>query len=100
MGAGSSVQPQDLATFATKAQAARGAIDRTLSVLSAVQPQMPQSVSILTSTGGPSVQYAPDRRTFAMPPAQTKAVLTPAQTQQDLAWQSTLIEQVLPCSPS
>ena len=68
-------------------------------MLSTLQPKTPQSVSILTSTGGPTVQYAPDHCAFAMPQAQTKAVLMPAQAQQDLAGQSTLTEQVMPFLP-
>lgn len=69
-------------------------MDRTLSMLSNSNPQPPRAVSILTSTGGPAVQYAPDPYTFALPPAQTRAVMTHAQAQQDLAWQSMLTEQV------
>ena len=69
-------------------------MDRTLSMLSNSDPQPPQAVSILTSTGGPAVQYAADPYTFALPPAQTRAVMTQVQAQQDLAWQSTLTEQV------
>ena len=93
-GAGSSVQHQDFATFLTKSQAAKHAIDRTLSLLAGAEPQQPQSVSLLTSAGGPAVQYAPDPCAFVLPPAQTRAVMTQAQAQEDLAWQSTLTEQV------
>ena len=92
--AGSSTQHQELATFLSKAQAASHVMDRTLSMLSSCTPQPPQAVSILTSTGGPAMQYAPDPCTFALPPVQTRAVMTEAQAQQDLAWQSTLTEQV------
>ena len=92
--AGSSVQHQDLATFLFKAQAARNAINRTLSMLSAAEPQEPQSVSILTAAGGSAVQYAPDPPAFVLPPAQRRSVMTQTQAQQDLAWQSTLTEQV------
>ena len=69
-------------------------MDRTLSMLSKSNPQPPQAVSILTSAGGPAMQYASDPYTFALPPAQTRAVMTQAQAQQDLAWQLTLTEQV------
>lgn len=88
------MQHPDLATFLSKAQAARHVVDRTLSMLSDFDPQPPQAVSVLTATGGPAVQYAPDPYTFALPPAQTRAVMTQAQAQEDLAWQSTLTEQV------
>ncbi|KAL3136187.1 hypothetical protein ABBQ32_007201 [Trebouxia sp. C0010 RCD-2024] len=94
LGAGSSVQHQDFATFLTKSRAAGHAINRTLSMLFAAEPQPPQTVSLLTSEGGPAVQYASDPCAFALPPAQTRAVMTQAQAQEDLAWQSTLTEQV------
>lgn len=63
-------------------------------MLAAAEPQQPQAISLLTSAGGPAVQYASDPCVFALPPAQTKAVLTQAQAQEDWAWQSTLNEQV------
>ena len=91
---GSSVQHQDFATFLVKAQAVRSAIDSSLSTLSAVEPQQPQPLSIVTSAEGPTMQYVPEACSFAMPPVQTKTVLTQAEAQQDLAWQSTLTDQV------
>ena len=90
---GSSVQHQDFATFIAKAQAASTAVSSTLSVLSALQPELPQPVSILTA-GGHAVQYAPNPRAFVMPPAVTKAVLTQAEAQQALAWQSSTAQEV------
>lgn len=94
VAAGSSIQHSDLAAFLSKAQAARHVMDRTLCMLSNSDPQPLQAVSVLTATGGPALQYAPDPYTFALPPAQTRAVMTQAQAQEDLAWQSTLTGQV------
>jgi len=93
-GAGSAALPQDLAVFLMKAQAARGSINRILSSLSALQPQLPQPITVQTSASGPPLQYAPEAASFAAAPAQTAAVLTDAEANQQLAWASAHLAQV------
>ncbi len=80
--------------FLMKAQAARSGINRVLSTLSAMQPALLQPITIHTLAPGPPLQYAPDPVSFAAAPAQARAVLTSTQVKQDLAWQSTLVDQV------
>ncbi|KAL0046332.1 hypothetical protein WJX82_009330 [Trebouxia sp. C0006] len=94
--AGSAALPQDLAVFLMKAQAARGSINCILSSLSALQPQLPQPITVQTSASGPPLQYAPEAASFAAAPAQTAAVLTDAEAKQQLAWASAHLAQAAP----
>ena len=93
-GGGSAALPQELGVFVMKAQAARGSINCILSSLSALQPQLPQPITVQTSASGPPLQYAPEAASFAAAPAQTAAVLTDAEAKQQLAWASAHLAQV------
>ena len=98
--AGSNAPSPDFALFLAKAQAARMGIDHVLSILSAFETKVQQPITVEAADSGSVMQFAANAASFVTVPAQTDAVLTPAQVKQGLAWHATLTEQVrLACQP-